>query len=170
MKKTNYFYWTVMVMLMAFLGACGDSGSGSGDSSSAALTSVTSGVAADPYIVGAIVEEISVDGKHVQFSNGPTNDRGEFTFPDPVLEGSTIRLKPGTEGMHGNAPYTGKLKRKVIGIDGSSVALTPLTTLAANGMTSSEIIKMMSDAGLPGLTEEDIYADPVAGLENLTSP
>ncbi|MGW8313273.1 MAG: hypothetical protein ACWGOL_08585, partial [Desulfuromonadales bacterium] len=169
MKKTNYFCWTVIVLLAAFLGACGDSGNGSGDSSSAALTSVTMGVAADPYIVGAIVEEISADGQHVQFSDGPTNQQGEFTFPDPVMEDSTIRLKPGAEGMHGNAPYTGKLKRKVTMIDGSSVALTPLTTLAANGMSSSEIIKMMSDAGLPDLTEEDIYADPVVGLEDLTS-
>ena len=173
MYRRRQFYLLAMIMLTAFLTACGGSGGGgdasSGDSSDVALTSVSAGVAVDPYIVGAVVEEISVDGKLLQSSSGPTNAQGEFTFPDPVSEGSILRLKASAKGMHGNAPYEGMLKRIASADDGYSVVLSPLTTLVANGMSASEVVRMMADAGLPGLTEEDIYSDPVAGLEELTS-
>ena len=72
--------------------------------------------------------------------------------------------------MHGNAPYTGELKHKASIVDDQTVVLSPLTTLVANGMSEDEVSSMMEDAGLPGrLTMEDIYTDPIAGLETLTS-
>jgi predicted CxxxxCH...CXXCH cytochrome family protein len=172
MRKGKQLYLLAIIMLTTFLTACGGSGGGdasSGDSSGVTLTGVTEGVAVDPYIVGAVVEEISVDGKLLQSSSGPTNAQGEFIFTDPVSEGSTLRLKASARGMHGNAPYEGMLRRIATADDGNSVVLSPLTTLVANGMSASEVIRMMADADLPGLTEEDIYSDPVAGLEELTS-
>ena len=173
MNRTKHVYWLAIIMLTVLLTACGDGGGGGSDapvdSSGAALTSVTSGVAVDPYIVGAIVEEISSDGKLLQSSSGPTNALGEFTFPQPVTVGSIIRLKSSAKGMHGNAPFEGMLKHKATSVDGNSVVLSPLTTLVANGMSEDEVSRMMAAAGLPGLTIEDIYSDPVAGLETMTS-
>ncbi len=82
-----------------------------------------------------------------------------------MTEGSIVRLKSSAKGMHGNAPYEGMLKHKATIVDGNSVVLSPLTTLVANGMSEDEVSRMMAAAGLPGLTVEDIYTDPVAGLE-----
>ncbi len=84
MNRARHYYRLAIILLTAFLTACGGGGGGNDapvDSSGAALTSVTSGVAVDPYIVGAIVEEISADGKLLQSSSGPTNAQGAFTFP-----------------------------------------------------------------------------------------
>ncbi len=138
--------------------------------STTALTSVTSGVAVDPYIVGAYLEEISADGtEQIQSSLAPTDSQGRFTFKNPVREGSIIRLKSSTKGMHGNAPYTGMIKHKASIVDDSRVVISPLTTLVANGMSEDEVIRLMSDSGLSDLTVDDIYSDPIAGLENRTS-
>ncbi len=172
MRRTRSLYLLAMLFMTVLLSACGGGGGGeasSGDSSGVTATSIDSGVAVDPYIVGAIVEEISTDGNLLQSSSGPTNAYGEFIFPNPVSEGSTLRLKASAKGMHGNAPYEGMLKRKATSEDGNSVVLSPLTTLVANGMSADEVSRLMADAGLPGLTEADIYSDPVAGLEGLTS-
>ncbi len=46
--------------------------------------------------------------------------------------------------------------------------VSPLTTLLANGMSPTEVIQMMTSAGLPGLTEETLYSDPMANLANKT--
>ena len=165
MHKVKPFYWLAIVMLTGLLGACGGS-----DDSTAVPTNVTSGVAVDPYIVGAYLEEISADGtERLQSSLAPTDSQGRFTFKNPVKEGSIIRLKSSARGMHGNAPYTGMIKYKASIVDDSSVVISPLTTLVANGMSEDDVIKMMSDSGLPGLTMDDIYTDPVAGLENRSS-
>ena len=165
MDKVKPFYWLAIVMLTGLLGACGGS-----DDSTGVPTSVTSGVAVDPYIVGAYLEEISADGtERLQSSLAPTDSQGRFTFKNPVKEGSIIRLKSSARGMHGNAPYTGMIKYKASIVDDSSVVISPLTTLVANGMSEDDVIKMMSDSGLPGLTMDDIYTDPVAGLENRSS-
>ncbi len=169
MNQAKPFYWLAILILTGLLNACGGGGGSdapSGDSS-VAQTSVTSGVAVDPYIVGAYLEEISADGtKLLQSSLAPTDALGRFNFKDPVTEGSIIRLKASARGMHGNAPYTGMLKHKASIVDDHSVVISPLTTLVANGMPEDEVTRMMADAGLPGLTIEDIYTDPIAGLEN----
>jgi len=167
MNRAKHFYWLTMAVFLTLLTACGGSGGG-GDSSDTALTSVTSGVAVDPYIVNAIFEEVSADGTVRQRKSEPSDAQGRFSFPDPVAEGSMLRMKASANVRHGNAPYTGTLKRQVSMVDGSMVVVSPLTTLVANGMSENEVSRMMADAGLPGLTEEDLYTDPVAGLEDLT--
>ena len=134
MNKAKHFYWLAAIMLTGFLSACGGGGGGDGDApaggSNAALTSVTSGVAVDPYIVGAYLEEISEDGKElIQSSIAPTDSLGRFSFKDPVTEGSIIRLKSSARGMHGNAPFTGMLKHKASIVDDSSVVISPLNFL-----------------------------------------
>ena len=168
MLRTKHVYRLAIIMLTAFLTACGGGG-GSNDASDTALTSVTSGVAVDPYIVNAYFEEISADGKLLQTSLAPSDDQGHFTFRDPIAEGSIIRLKASANVLHVGAFYEGILKRQVSIVDGSAVVVSPLTTLVANGMSEDEVITMMAAAGLPGLTAEDLYADPVAGLEGLTN-
>ncbi len=157
-------------MLTLFLTACSGGGGDntSTGSSGANVTSVNSGIAVDPYIVGAIVEEISADGIFLQ-SSSKTNAQGEFIFDRQVTEGSMLRLKASAKGMHGNVDYTGMVKRIAADDDGYSVVLSPLTTLVANGMSVAEVSRLMADAGLPGLTEEDIYTDPVVALEDRTS-
>ena len=172
MNKAKPLYWLAIVILTGLLNACGGGGGSDGASgdSTAALTSVTSGVAVDPYIVGAYLEEVSADGtKLIQSSLAPTDVQGRFNFRNPVTEGSIIRLKASARGMHGNAPYTGMLKHKASIVDDRSAVISPLTTLVANGMSEDDVTTMMADAGLPGLTVEDIYTDPIAGLENRTT-
>ncbi len=153
---------------MLSLVACGGTG-GENDLSSGTPVS-TSGIAVDPYIVGARFEEVSADGLTlIQRQSSLSDSAGRFSFPEPVKEGSTIRLKQGAKGTHAGAPYTGMIKRRVSADDNETLVVSPLTTLLANGMTGDEILFMMDAAGLPGLTLADLTADPMTGLESATS-
>ncbi len=158
---------TLILLTSLFIAACGGSGGG-GDSSpdgaeTVGATGIT-GIAVDPYIVNAQFEELSSDMEILQRSSTASDSQGRFSFAKPLAEESLIRLKISSKGMHGNAPYQGMLKRAISDDDSDPIVISPLTTLLANGMSSAEVVQLMTAAGLSGLTKDDLLRDPMADL------
>jgi len=158
------YKWFLYFFAVLFLSACG----GGGLSTDAIPGgNVTQGIAVDPYIVGAVFQEIAPSGGAVLQESSPSDETGMFSFSEPLTRGSVIELVPNT-GLHGGAPYQGVLRRVVEAAADGSVVVTPLTTLLANGVSPEGLVGMYNAAGLSGLTVADLYADPMAGLSYLT--
>jgi mono/diheme cytochrome c family protein len=169
--KKRVLLWFFNLLLIGLFTGCGG-GSSSNDipdsTSGHPATSVNRGIAVDPYIVGAIFEEISADGTRILQNSTVSDSNGRFVFTNPVQDGSTIRIKISSRGMHGNAPFTGILKRKVYAGDAQEAVVSPLTTLLANGMSENEVIALLANAGLGNLEPEDLTRDPMQGLAGAT--
>lgn len=158
--------WLIMFSLLALttlLSACGGSGS---DDSVPPKVSGSEGIAVDPYIVGAVFQEVTTDGRTLQTSS-PTDSQGRFSFPQAVQTGSIIEMKNDSRGYHAGAPFSGLIKRQVAGGEVGRLVVSPLTTLLANGASSEEVLGFLQEAGLAGMTGHDLLADPMAGLEEL---
>jgi predicted CxxxxCH...CXXCH cytochrome family protein len=131
---------------------------------------ITQGVAVDPYIEGAVFQEIAADtGSVLQRQSSPSDEFGVFTFPQPLTPGSIIEMKVSNKGLHGGAPFQGLLRRAIKADDDSPVVVSPLTTLLANGAGPEELITLFHNAGLSDLTTSDLYADPMQGLADMTT-
>ncbi len=165
------------IVLLALLAACGGSGGSDSAEPGAAAVEGTTITAVDPYIVGAVFQEIDVEGNLPprQISE-PSGEDGLAVFAREVLAGSTIEMIQC--GRHGDAPFTGTLKR-VVGEAGSSFVVSPLTTLAAelgergeclagDEACGNELARPILEAA--GLSLADITADPMAALEGYLDP
>ncbi|MBU1739730.1 MAG: CxxxxCH/CxxCH domain-containing protein [Proteobacteria bacterium] len=159
--------------VMFLLAGCGGS-SGGGEYYSTSST----GVAVDPYIVGAVFQEVSGDGMTVlQRQSGPSDESGVFRFPKALTPGSIVEMKVSNRGLHGGAPYQGMLRRRITTSDRSSVNVTPLTTLLTNGTTEDDLLFILNEAGFPGISAADLYENPMTrpqgggrqDLQNMTS-
>jgi predicted CxxxxCH...CXXCH cytochrome family protein len=165
--------WVCGLCILLILAGCsGGSGSSDGADGSPATVAnpVTQGVAVDPYIVGAVFQEVAEDGTTIlQRQSTPTDANGLFTFPNPLATGSTVEMKVSNRGVHAGAPFQGVLRRVVLNSDHGSVTVSPLTTLLAGGVTPEDAIAALNNAGFSGLTTPDLYRDPMKGLNDLTS-
>ena len=159
----KWFFYLLTVLLLT---ACGGGGDSSVDLS--ASRSVT-GIAVDPYIEGAVFQEIDPDTDAVLQESSASNELGLFTFPQPLTPGSVVELKDTAKGVHGGFPYQGMLRRLVTADDEDPLVISPLTTLLANGITPEELIAAFNNAGLTGVTISDLYADPMDGLAGMTT-
>lgn len=166
--------WFKHLMLLSTIGlltACGGGGSGSDSPTAnnpAGTTGIITGIAVDPYIANAQFEEVATDGSIIQRSSSSSDASGRFSFAKAIADGSIIRMKISAQGQHAGAPYAGVIKRQVVLGDAEPVVVSPLTTLLANGMSPAAVMQMMQNAGLSGLTEASLYADPMAALVNRT--
>jgi len=157
----------VILTLSLMLSACGGDGSTVLSSDTGTPTiAAKSGVVVDPYIVNAVLEEADSNGTVIQTAT--TNSTGAYDFTTQLNIGSTLRLRAGNLGQHAGAPYTVVLRRTISSGDTAPVVVSPLTTLLADGTTPAELLQALNDAGLTGLTEANLYSDPMAGLSNLT--
>ena len=151
------------------ISACSGGSGGSSNTPSASVT-VGQGVAIDPYIVGAIFQEVASDGVTVlQRQSTPSDANGIFTFPAAFTVSSTVEMKVANKGLHGGAPFQGMLRRNIKAGDGQNVTITPLTTLLANGLQPTDAILALNNAGFIGFTTANLYTDPMNGLAALTS-
>ena len=153
-------FLSIFILLSFILTGCGGGGGGGGSPLSAGIAG--SGVAVDPYIVGAVFEEIPAGGGPPLQESIPSDSNGHFSFPQPLTLGSTIRIKADSKGLHNGIPYTGNLKR-IVDTRGE-LTVSPLTTLEANGFSPHAITASLAAAGLPGLTVHDITIDPMVEL------
>ena len=158
--------WLFYLLTLLLVTAC----SGGGDSAVdlSAGGNITQGIAVDPYITGAVFQETDGDTGTVLQESLPSDDFGRFSFAEPLTPGSVVELVPGT-GLHGGAPYQGMLRRLVVAGDDSPLVVSPLTTLLAIGFQPEELIAAFNDAGLTGLSNTDLYADPMEGLADKTA-
>jgi len=156
-----FFLVAIATLLLA---ACGDDGGTSTTEGAPGITGVTNGVAVDPYIVGAVFEEVAADGKILQPASTASNDVGQFTFPKGLTPGSIVRLKISQPGTHAGVPFEGMLKRRVLNEDIGQVVVNPLTTLVANGMTPADVSRLLSDAGFQ-VSPNQVYSNPMLELD-----
>ncbi len=158
--------WLAMILLTSFLTACGGGG---GSDDVAGGSSITSGIAVDPYIHNAQFDELDSDGNIIQTS-GYSDSSGKFSFEKALSDGSIIQIRSSItatqsfQAQHGGEQYTGIIKRQFFIGDEQPVVVSPLTSLIANGMSPLDVITMMNNADLIGLEESDLYNDPMATL------
>jgi hypothetical protein len=130
----------------------------------------TSGVIVDPYISGAVLcEDLDRDGtcETGEQESSSSNASGHFSFNQPLTAGSHIIVK--TQGTHEGKPYDLAIKG-VVGADGSFDVVSPLTTLAAKGLTATQIAAILNkaagDEGLVTFTHligTTVLDDPLSG-------
>ncbi|MBU0484272.1 MAG: CxxxxCH/CxxCH domain-containing protein [Proteobacteria bacterium] len=169
MTKNRIYKYACGLCLVYLLAGCGGSGGSGGvgegeteDTSSVNTIGVTAGVAVDPYIVGAVFQEISEHGDTVlQRQSSSSDQSGAFSFTKDLTVGSIIEMKISNKGLHGGAPYQGMLRRKIARDDHSPVYVTPLTTLLANGSAKDDVLSVLREAGFSGLSEEDLDHNPM---------
>ncbi len=160
------FLWLIVTTIVVLSG-CGGSGSG-GDSG---LTdSGSTGVLVDPYISGAILQEVAEDGTTIlQRGSTATDAQGHFEFSAEVQVGSIIETKISQLGTHVGEPNQVVLRRQIRANDDGLLVVSPLTTLIANGSTETDVVALLQTAGLTDFSAGDIYIDPMSGLDNLSS-
>lgn len=167
MSKTKSIFGFITLLALICLAGCGGSGD-SGADSAGGSAGLFSGTAVDPYIEGAVFQEIAADGVTVlQRQSTPSDAEGHFTFSKPLTEGSFVELKISLKGMHKGAPFEGMLKRKVGSANSGIMVVSPLTTLLANSLSEDEVVTILTDAGLE-LTAEELYSDPMLKLDAQT--
>ncbi len=160
------FLW-LMVTTIVVLSGCGGSGSG-GDSS--VTDNGSTGVLVDPYINGAILQEVAEDGTTIlQRGSTLTDAQGRFEFSAEVQVGSIIETKISQLGTHVGEPNQVVLRRQIRANDNGLLVVSPLTTLIANGSTETDVVALLQTAGLTDFSAGDIYIDPMSGLDNLSS-
>ncbi len=176
--NSSFSLFLTLFTCLLVLAACSgsensDDSSSSGDnSSSGEITKVTSGIAVDPYIVGAtFFEDENGNGRWdagEQIST-PSDENGRFSFNEPVKAGSTIVMLE--RGKHQGVPFTGRLMRRVDQNDPATVVVSPLTTYAALGLGTKDLAPSLDGLNqsyaYPG--DYDVTADPMAGLDSITS-
>ncbi|AMV72020.1 hypothetical protein JCM30471_05190 [Desulfuromonas carbonis] len=145
------------------LAGCGSSTNSASDGTNVSGPAAQ-GVLVDPYIVGAVLQEIGADGGVLQRQSTPTQADGSFTFPGPLTPGSTITIKPSPVPKHNGVDYHGILKRKVGTNASGTVVVSPLTTLLAGGASEQQVLDRFAASGLTGLSSADLYADPMAAF------
>jgi hypothetical protein len=126
----------------------------------------------DPYIVGAqLFEDLNNNGQRdsgEQLSTF-TDTNGAFTFPSSLQAGSIVRINPSQKGKHNGLPYSAKIRAKVLNEGESNLVVSPLTTLLANGWTSAQVLEVLTDAGLTGVSESDLSEDPMSKFDLLAT-
>jgi hypothetical protein len=120
---------------------------------------VISGVVVDPYVEGAVVQELTVPARRVVQESSATGADGVFTFQAPLTRGNLVALS--VKGLHSGAPYTVRLERRV-DVDAGVLVVSPLTTLLAAGRSPEEILGALSTALAGSLAASDLTADPMA--------
>ncbi len=167
MNKQNWRWLTraklpLGILLSLFLVACGGGG-GSSDSPTAG--GITQARAVDPYISGAVFQEVPENGGAPIQKSGATNAQGLATFSKPLTPGSIVELVPGKTGSDSQNPFSGILKRKVGPTDTGILVASPLSTLVANGATAQNVVQDLQLAGITGITASDVNRNPMAGLD-----
>ncbi|BCR03480.1 c-type cytochrome [Desulfuromonas versatilis] len=165
MKATRLIILLATLLSLSFLAACG--GGGSSSSGTDATTGAAFGVAVDPYIQGAVFQEIGQGGEILQAASYPSDATGRFKFPKDMTPGSIIQLSVNQPGYHDGNAYQGMLKRKFQEGD-SNVVVSPLTTLVASGVEPAQVLAVLQAAGLEGLTEADLDDNPMGRLEGVS--
>ncbi|MCG5549506.1 hypothetical protein [Halorhodospira halochloris] len=175
--------------IVVLLNACS---SDSNDNDNGNGTTTLSGTVVDPYIEGAvfcIAEELEGEAKQQECADDdirstPSNADGEFTFElDESLPEDSLILAY-ERGMHNGVEYALDMAALLDegAEDGDHFVVSPLTTLRGrtaqidqNGtiissLSTEDIVDMLEKAGMDGIEEDDVSADPMEGMAELTSP
>jgi hypothetical protein len=151
-----------LVGLALIMGGCGGGSSDPTVPTEQTQDVGTTGVAVDPYIIGAVFVEVNEQGSTIQTS-APSDENGKFAFIKAVRQGSTIVMT--TPGLHNGQPFKGVLKRQV-DTDATELVVSPLTTLVASGLTVEEVVALFDPS--MGVSAASVFANPMAAVEGKT--
>ena len=169
MTKHTSYSLSLALSLMIFAGCSSDSDTTLPISQDPATTKV-SGVLVDPFIEGAtLCEDLNKDGLcgSGEQNSSATNENGEFTFAEDLTPGSHVIMNE--QGFHNDVPYTLRLSG-IVDDEGTIDVVSPLTTLQTKDLTAAQIRGLLEDAGLSGLSDDDILANPLdGGINSLNS-
>ncbi|XPV67465.1 MAG: tandem-95 repeat protein [Halarcobacter sp.] len=117
-------------------------------------------VAVDPYIIGAQFCA-DLNKNDTCDTNEPvstvTDENGYFTFSQIQPDGTPIIMLGTVKGSHVGVPFEGLLKSSV-----DNPITSPLTTMNLNGFTKTQIIDILTVAGISGISESDLDVDPMS--------
>lgn len=142
-----------VLALAAALAACGGGGGGG------APSGPREGVAVDPYVLGAVLQELTPAGALVQESS-PSDALGAFRFPGALHPGNRVAMV--VKGVHNGTPYPVSLAAEVP--PRGALVVSPLTTLIASGAFTADSAAALIRQALPGSSvgAQDVLADPMS--------
>ncbi|MGD9807818.1 MAG: hypothetical protein AB7E76_07745 [Deferribacterales bacterium] len=157
------------LILCSFLiyGCGGGGGSSSGAVDDSGGSSVSSGVAVDPYLKDAIfcvdIDQNGICGADEPEST-PSDENGVFTFDNyEVQEGDIILMK--SAGTHNGVPF--QYAKMIAVYQGGDLIVSPLTTLLAKSLDAAQIVALLDPIGTYGLTADLVSMDPVEIVESI---
>ena len=117
-----------------------------------------SGQAIDPYIVGAqFWVDVNSDGQ--QDSNELSTlsgTDGKFSFGVSFPADSNMTMVQ--EGLHNGVPFDGNLSASYD--PSKNGIISPITSLGNKGFSDTELISLLANAGLSGVSADELYMDP----------
>lgn len=126
-------------------------------------------VVVDPYIFQASLFEDknnnSVKDTGEQLSTF-SDANGQCSFTAPLTLGSTLVAE--AKGIHNGVPYEIALKREVTAGLTGTIIISPLTTLASDSLSNTQLATMLIQAGLTGVSASMISDDPMGTLATHT--
>jgi hypothetical protein len=90
-----------------------------------------------------------------------------FQFLATLSADSIILMKD--KGEHVGAAFSGTLRHKLTTVPTGSFVVSPLTTLLASGWSEENVLAVLKEAGIEGLTAADLYRDPMENLATMES-
>jgi hypothetical protein len=115
-------------------------------------------IAVDPYIVGAVFDEVTAEGDFVQKSDA-SDEIGRALFHKALTSGNLVVMV--NPGLHNGVPFQGTLKFMVDSSLEEYIA-SPLTTLMVElNATAAEVVELLKNAGIEDITEADLSVDPM---------
>jgi len=113
--------------------------------------------AVDPYITGArFWYDKNQDGVQDSHELSTMSDEnGSFSFDLNIPDNATIVMVE--KGLHNGKPFTGDLS---VSYDATNPMISPITSLVKIGVTLTDIKDVLENAGLSGIVESELIADP----------
>ena len=132
----------------------------------------------DPYIEGAVFcLDLNNDGNcnadEPESTPSDANGKISFTLDEPIPANTKVIAKAGVLGIHNGVDFALPMSA-LLGANADNFVITPLTTFQADTattddqLTAQDIVDLLTNAGLTGLSEADITADPMAGVASLS--
>lgn len=159
---TRFDSRVALALALGALAACSSSKGGGGPTNPGNPgngTQITSGVVVDPYLEGAVLQELTLPARKLVQESSITGATGQFSFGLPLTQGNVVVLS--VKGLHNGVPYTVRLER-LVDVTSGAFVVSPLTTLLAAGRTPAQVLASLDPALAGSLTAADLTADPMA--------
>ncbi len=113
--------------------------------------------AVDPHITGAVFwYDKNHDGVQDPHELSTLSDaNGSFTFDLDIPDDANISMI--VKGLHNGKPFDGNLSGSY---NSENPMLSPITSLVKIGVTLTDIKDVLEEAGLAGIVEDELIADP----------
>jgi len=167
MKRLIILTIFAMTVIIGCGGGSSSSGSSPDTNTEGSTGKTTSGVAVDPYIVGAVFcidENLNKTCDAGEPESTASDENGVFTFSEALEEGDKIVMK--TAGTHLGVPY--QFDKMTAEFKGGELVVSPLTTLAEKELTNEQVVALLDPDGLLGLHPAAVNTEPIPVIKGDT--